>query len=680
MAIGHGGQVLCSAATAEIVGDSAVLVDLGEHRLRDLDRPMHVFQIGAGTFAPLRSLDSFLGNLPLQVSSFIGREQELVRGVEAVRSSRTVTLTGVGGVGKTRLALQLAAEVLPTFRDGAWLVELAAVRDPERVADTVAAVFGLVGRGAGSVSDTVVEFLSTKQMLLVLDNCEHLLDAVADLVGRVGRSCGGVVVLATSREGLAVEGEQILAVPSLSLPHRDTDLAQIGRCDAVALFVERARRVEADFSLSADNAAVVGQVCRRLDGMPLAIELAAARVNAMTMPELARGLDHRFETLAGGRRGEVPRHQTLRAVIDWSYDLLNEAERRLLIRLSVFSGGCTRESAVMVCGVEPVDSSRVFALLSGLVVRSLVVADREGLDTRYRLLETIREYGEERLAEQGETEIVRARHGDHYLHLACRLSEEIDGPDQAAAERRLLAEQDNRLAASANAVDSGDLDVALGLWTSHWGQVQSFITLPPLLVEPFEMSGADEHRLYPAALASSAKLAAASGDLQTARNRCAAATQAALRLDIRDPYLDHEVQTSLAGALSTSGFLTAAAVQYERSAEVARSAGMSTALASSLVLAAQQYVLLDDRARALPLAAEALPLARRLGRPGLLASNLNVLAAAIFDEVPEQARTFCKKANRSPPTSGKLDRKVLPPLSPRRACGTGSASSTWPAR
>jgi predicted ATPase len=226
------------------------------------------------------------------------------------------------------LALQIAAEVLPGFRDGAWLVELAGVRDPDRVADAVAAVFAVTAQRGQIVAEAVVEFLQAKQMLLVLDNCEHLLDPVADLVERIERACVGVVVLATSREGLAVDGEQILALPSLSLPEPDDGWQLMGRSDAVALFTERARRVDADFVLSAENAAAVAQICRRLDGVPLAIELAAARVNAMTPSELAEGLDHGFDLLAGGRRRAVERHQTLRAAIDWSYDLLGEAERR----------------------------------------------------------------------------------------------------------------------------------------------------------------------------------------------------------------------------------------------------------------------------------------------------------------------------------------------------------------
>ncbi len=476
MAIAHGGQVVISGATEPLVRGSlpeeVAPVDLGEHRLRDLSEPVRVFQVThpelAADFAPLRSLDSYLGNLPLQVSSFVGRERELARGTEALRTSRMVTLTGVGGVGKTRLAVQLAAEVLSGFKDGAWLVELAPVRDPDGVAEAVASVFGVGPRAGQSIEDALVEFFATKQLLLVLDNCEHLLDVVGDLVERMERSCASLVVLATSREGLGLDGEQNLAVPSLGSPSADADLDEIVRADAVALFIERSQRVDSDFGLTTENASAVVQICRRLDGIPLALELAAAQVRAMTPSELLSGLDHRFETLSGGRRRAIERHQTLRAAFDWSYDLLSAPERRLLARLSVFAGGCTRESAEAVCAGDPIEATKVFRLLSGLVERSLVVAERDGPDTRYRLLEMIREYAEERLAEAGETMAVRQRHAEHYVDLMATLVTESEGPDQIKATRRAGMEQENLTAAMAHAVDVGDVDLALRGLTASW--------------------------------------------------------------------------------------------------------------------------------------------------------------------------------------------------------------------
>ena len=328
MALANGGQVLCSSVTAELTQLDVPLQDLGEHRLRDLTAPQHVFQVGVGRFPPLRSLDSFPGNLPLQVSSFIGRDTELARADKALHEARVVTLTGVGGVGKTRLALQAAAAALPRFPDGAWLVELQAVRDPDGVVNAVATALDVSPRGGKSVDAALVDFLRLKRLLLLLDNAEHLLEAVAELVDGLERSCPGLVVLVTSREGLALEGERVLPVPSLAAPPAGTALEAAAAADAVRLFAERAQAVDPEFGLSEANVASVVEVCRRLDGVPLAIELAAARVTAMTPTELARGLDRRFATLAGGRRRAVQRHQTLRAAIDWSYELLDDVERR----------------------------------------------------------------------------------------------------------------------------------------------------------------------------------------------------------------------------------------------------------------------------------------------------------------------------------------------------------------
>ena len=471
MTAGHGGQVLVSGATAALVGgrlpEGAQLIALGEHRLRDLGRPELLYQLAhpdlPGRFPPLRTLDAFPGNLPLQVSSFIGREREVARIVAALDESRAVTLTGVGGVGKTRLALQVAARVLPRFREGAWLVELAPIRDPGGVPGALAAVFGVSARAGMTLEQSLAEFLRSKQLLVVLDNCEHLLEPVAELVEFLQRDCAGLVILATSREGLAVEGERVLPVPSLPSPPPDAAPAVAGEADAVRLFVERARAVDPDFALTGENTSAVVQVCRRLDGVPLAIELAAARVAAMSPAELLEGLQRRFETLAGGRRRAVQRHQTLRAAIDWSYELLSDDERRLLARLAVFAGGCTRRAAEAVCGAEPLVSGQVFTLLAALVGKSLVVAQRDGPETRYRLLETIREYGEERLAETGETEMLRDGHAEYFCQLALDLFGELYGPHQIEASRRLATEHENLLAAVNHAIDTDNVDLALRL-------------------------------------------------------------------------------------------------------------------------------------------------------------------------------------------------------------------------
>jgi predicted ATPase/class 3 adenylate cyclase len=646
-AVAHGGQIVCSQATADLVRDGLPegvgLVDLGEHRLRDLSRAERVFQANAPglrrEFAPLVSLDAFPGNLPLQVSSFIGRERELSRIATALGEARMVTLTGVGGVGKTRLALQAAADALPRFREGTWFCELAAVRDPDGVVDALAAVFAVTPRAGRTVEESLVEFFGTKQLLLVVDNCEHLLEAVADLVELVERSCPGVVILATSREGLALDGERVLPVPSLPGPPADAGFEAVARAEAVHLFIERARAVDPDLSLTAHNAAAVAQVCRRLDGVPLAIELAAARVAAMNPAELARGLDRRFETLAGGRRRAVQRHQTLRAAIDWSYDLLSAPEQRLLARLAVFAGGCTRAAVEGVCAGEPIDAARVFDLLSGLVVRSLVVAERDRPETRYRLLETIREYAEGRLAAHGETEALRDRHAEYYAGFACSVSAEIFGPQQAEAGRRLLADYENLVAALNHAIDANNVNLALNILRDMppWGvQTAYFVMLPVDRI--LQLPGASEHPLYAFGLAVAGHQAAMGGDRQTAERRSTEAFDAAQRLGTdRDHEVDYVVSNARLVVAYAAGALLDAADESERCAELARAAGRDDRVGVMLGSAAMFCTMAGSHERAVRLATEGLAVARRSGSRLTIAVCLTALAGGLADRDREQA-------------------------------------------
>src|SRR5262245_42612090 len=454
-AAAHGGQVLVTQTTRDLVegrlGGGFALTRLGEFRLRDLAGPELIYQLTHAElptdFPPIRTLAERTTNLPVQVSSFIGRARELEQTAAALDQARLVTLTGPGGIGKTRLALQAAGQVAGRFADGAWLCELAPVRDPAGVDDAVAAVFSVTARAGQSTREALVEFLRAKQLLLVLDNCEHLPEAAAALAGYLARACERLVILATSREALGIEGERLVPVPPLAVAGVDADLTAITDADAVRLFAERAAAVKPGFHVTGENAAAVAAVVRRLDGIALGIELAAARVPAMTPAELARRLERSFAVLAAGR-GAVARHQTLRATIDWSFQLLAEPEQQLLARLAVFAGGATLAAAETVCGGEGIDPDAVLELLASLVARSLVVAEEHGPESRYRLLETIRQYGEQRLEDTGEAERWRARHAAYYAELLGRVREHAHDPSpEVFWAVRLGAEHDNLLGA-----------------------------------------------------------------------------------------------------------------------------------------------------------------------------------------------------------------------------------------
>jgi predicted ATPase len=458
MESGHGGQVLVSSATASVVGAGG-LVDLGEQRLRDLAGPERVFQLSSPglptQFPPLRTRGTRPGNLPRQMTSFVGRAREVESVIGSLRGRQLVTLTGVGGVGKTRLALQAAAETAADFPDGAWLCELAPVTNPDAVWDALAASLGVkpaLGRG---LSDTLLEYLALKTLLLVLDNCEHLLDAVARLVDAITRSCPQVVVLATSREGLGLAGERMIAVPSLGLPEPGAAIEVLAAADAVQLFVARAGDARADFALAPNNATAIAQLCRRLDGIPLALELAAARVRSLAPEDLVTRLDQRFTLLTRGSRAALERQQTLRSTIDWSYDLLAERERDALMRLSVFAGGCDLVAAETVVAGTTVDRIDVADALGQLVDKSLLNVDDQRGRARYRMLETIRQYAQDRLETSGLAPSVRQAHAEYYVALAESAGPHLRGADQLKWAQDLAVEVDNLRAALDWAVENG---------------------------------------------------------------------------------------------------------------------------------------------------------------------------------------------------------------------------------
>ena len=466
-AVGYGGQVLLSEAAAALVRDwipaQAALKDLGVHRLKDLGRPERIFQLQApgleAEFPPLRSLGNpaLLNNLPAQLSTFVGRDRELADVRALVESSRLVTLTGAGGCGKTRLSLQVAAELLDGTGDGVWLVELAAVSDPDAVPSAICGALGIAPRPGRAALEALLDALGPQDLLIVLDNCEHLIDACAKTADALVRRCPRVHLVATSREPLGIDGETIYRVPSLSLPASGGSEAPESS-DAVALFLDRARAQGAALTVNELTVPVIVSVCQRLDGLPLAIELAAARLRSLSLTGLHDRLDQRFRLLTGGSRTALARQQTLRATVDWSYSLLNGVERSLLRRLSVFAETFDLDAAEAVCGFGDIAVFDVAELLGALVDKSLVVAEPAGGALRYRQLETIRQFAAERLAEAGEDEAAAAAaHCQHYLSVAEAAAPHLRGPDQGNWFARLDADQVNlrRAARYASSVPGG---------------------------------------------------------------------------------------------------------------------------------------------------------------------------------------------------------------------------------
>jgi predicted ATPase len=455
MAVGHGGQILVAASTAALL-DGVDLVDLGEHRLRDLSGAYRLFQVraeGLGErFPPLGTLDAVPGNLPVLGTSFIGRDVEVKELSELVRAHRLATLTGVGGVGKTRLAVQVAAELTGDFPDGLWLVELAPVGDPAAVPDAVASELGITAQAGRSVTDSIAQALSGRNLLIVLDNCEHVLDAAADLVDAVLAGTSTVKVIATSREGLRVGAEHLWPVPSLDLEGGSTSAA-------VELFVERAHAVNPRFELGG-AAEAVEEICRRLDGIALAIELAAARMVSMSPMEVLERLQDRFRLLAGSRRG-LERHQTLRHAVGWSYDLLDDSERTLLNVCSVFADGFDLAAAAHLS--DSTDEYAVLDVLDSLVRKSLVTAQQTGGRTRYGLLETIRQFAEDQLGATGSIEQMRDRHATYYAEQAVAHWGLWDGIQQRVALDWLDAELANLRVGFRWATDRGQLATAAAI-------------------------------------------------------------------------------------------------------------------------------------------------------------------------------------------------------------------------
>ena len=447
--VAHPDQIVASDLVHRLVADPTG-IDLGEHQLRDLGEPVRLWQLDDGSHPPLRSMRAEFNNLPVQLTEFIGREAEVERLDQLVADHRLVTISGMGGCGKTRIALEVAAAVSARFDGGTWLADLRSAAGPEDIVQQVAVAIGLVNGGVqgsgGQLADLIVEYADRAPTLVVLDNCEHLVDDAADVAEELLRGSRNLTILATSREALGTDGERVWRIPSMG--------ADSG--EARDLFLARAFAASSDFEVGEGNVELVDRICRQLDGIPLAIELAAGRVGHLSLSELEAGLDERFALLSGGRRARRQRQQTLQAMMDWSWDLLDSDEQTLLTELAVFRGGFDATGVEAVCS-RPEMGTRV-DVLTGLVDRSLVqVAADSAAMSRYQLLETVRLYGLDRLAASGSTSEVRDRHADWVRRNASCLTVTWDGPDESIYWMR---NADNLLAAAEWFAESGDVVAA----------------------------------------------------------------------------------------------------------------------------------------------------------------------------------------------------------------------------
>jgi predicted ATPase len=570
MAAGHGGQILLDGATAALLS-GVDLMSLGPRRLRDIAKPVDMFQVRAPglrtEFPQLKTVDPTPGNLRIPATSFVGREVELAELETALKARRLVTLTGVGGVGKTRLALEVAARSADAFPEGVFVIELAAVGDPTAVPDAAAAVLGITQQAGLSVADSVATALEGRSRLLVFDNCEHVLDAAADMIDAILARSATVKVLATSREGLRVVDEQLWPVPPLD-----------AESSAAALFVERATAVAPGIALTGADDAVV-EICRRLDGIPLGIELAASRLQSMTVTELRDRLDDRFRLLVGSRR-VLERHQTLRHAVQWSYDLLDDAEKSMLTGCSVFAGGFDLAAACTVA-----DSHDEFATLDrlgALVRKSLLVADRSTERTRFSMLETIRQFAEEQLVASGEGDTARTAHARYFAGREADVLALWDSPRQREAYTWFTVELANLRAAFRWAADHADIDTAAAVAVyatvlGFWVEQHEPITWAEELIEPAK--AVDHPRL--AQLYVMAHQCYAAGRVEDAVGYAEAA-QLAIASGRYDP-VPYDAEGWLGGAYIMQG-KPERWVQLCRNM-IARETGLSRHAQSSLVIA-----------------------------------------------------------------------------------------------
>lgn len=670
MGAAHGGQTLVTQAVAERAAArlpaDTTLLDLGTVRLRDLASPERVLQLVHPTlraqFPPLRSLEATPNNLTQQLNSFVGRERELseVRGLLA--KTRLLTLLGMGGIGKSRLSVQLGAELLDEYPDGVWLVELAPLADALLVPQALASVLGVKEERGASVIEALLAYVRDKTLLVILDNCEHVVHACADLAKRLLQAAPGVRVLTSSRDVLQVAGETVYQVPTLGVPaadeegadtvppHRDGPdgrsaavrramrpgrLGELGRHAAVQLFLDRAGAVQPAFRLDADNAAAVASICRRLDGIPLALELAAARTRALSVQAIAERLKDRFKLLVTGDQTVLPRQRTLRALIDWSFELLSEEERVLFRRLAVFAGGWTLESAEAVCSGEGLEADEVLDLSAQLVQKSLVVMEPGG--SRYRMLETVRAYAGEKLAEGSDATDAAARHVEFHLRLAELARPELIGPNQASWLQRLDADRENLLVTHTRCGARDGLRLVYAL-RPYW-RSRGLLNLGlRITIEALGRPGAEAHdALRFGGLFVAGWMSYFMGRYEPARKYLDEGL--AVAREIPDRELVARVLQPLGMACLGQGDGRAARRHLEEAVELARAGGDARQLLAALNSLAQLHRLQGQPEIAKPLYEAALPLAQQSGdRDSVAVLLLNLAMVSVSRQADRAVR------------------------------------------
>ena len=656
MSTAHGGQVLLSQAVAVLVGErlpaSVTLRDLGVVRLRDLASPERVYQLVhpelRQNFPALRSLEATPNNLPQQVTSFIGRERELAEVKKLLSNTRLLTLLGVGGIGKTRLSLQVAADAMDDYPDGVWFVELAPQTDARLAPQSVASVIGVKEEAGHPVVEALTKYVKDRQLLLVLDNCEHLVQACAELVKRLLQAGPRSRILASSREHLHVAGETTYLVPALEAPdpHETIALEALTQYGAVRLFTDRAGAAQPSFQITKQNAAAVADICYRLDGIPLAIELAAARVRALSVETIAARLHDRFRLLAGGDRTALPRQQTLRALIDWSYDLLSEHERVLLGRLAVFAGGWTLEAAETVGVAGDIHERDVLDLLTRLVEKSLVALDAEG--GRYRFLETVRQYAQERLNKSDDGNKVRTRHLEFFVALAEQARPELVGPDQRAWLARLDLEWENFLSAHSwcdRAEQGAEAGVRLVYAVKPYCFNRGLLGLGHrLTVEALEREGAQRRSLARCrVLADAGQYCSFMGRYREAQAHLAESL--AIAREIENTKMIARVLQPLGMASLGQGDVATARGYLQEALALARDLGDKRELAGAINALAQVHRIQADLETAEPLYDQVVALARELGDREIIAVGLlNLAMVSLGRGSNDRARTILLEA------------------------------------